>query len=478
MGLLEPVKNQFTWRMGKLVKKMYHDLKTSFVVQEEDFEDPEIPSYVTSFVRRDENGLYLLVDQNRNVVNVGEHSTTHNEALPYVEVYLHSKKQEDVELLDKYFEWTKDTCYSTYYQNKEECYDYNKNCVNEEFKDDPKDDLNDCIQYLKGENFNKDLRSVVNKMHPYVVFKTLKKLGFRAKPHNDDPYSNGRTILKVQNYDEWMNDAVKKANLDSNVMSELATPALRNYLTHLVWYMNSKPDILNENYSGNTMESKGKQRLPQHTENLQLKKRRKIVGTGMERFGNLLEQQQRIVNFPPNLRFTIAPGLNTAVPIMLGGDGRVKMMYVSKDQNGGTSGVSPSLVNDYQHNKGARYLRKIFNNLMNELKNKNKRLTDKSYNKIQKNINKLINLENNVALSLKYIELGNDILDAMRGSNQATQEVFSEATLRKFVQKNKHLTDKYHKAETDLYSIVMSFLKAQMGQEPDMVERTQPLTWL
>jgi hypothetical protein len=402
--------------------------------------------------KRDSNGVY--VDDNGT------------------KLYLDDKAQQD--RIDALLDSSKQNCYTSHF--KGDCEDYMTKCV---LADNQEEDLKTCVQFLKRENFSDTLKEEVNKMHPYMVFKTLKKLGFKAKVVSDDPFTNGRSIKKVQSYGEWISDIERnnKSNLDSSEIQQLKNNVLKTYLTYLTDFMNSNPKILNSDWDGPTMERAGEQVGPTYSTGLKIPQRKEVLrkdvkaNESMTRLEqNLLQLKKIKLGFGKHGMSIRSSGLvPTSVPLMLGGDGRVKFMYANDVQNGG--GPKLDLAN-FSRKYGAAALYQMFKELNNQLEMKNKKLTNKSKNRIVSNIEKFKRLEQNVIKSLEYIRIATEILDALKGTGKVTEDIFSEATLQKFVENNKYLTEKYQKAELDLYSILSALVKAQTGQEPDVTQRS------
>jgi hypothetical protein len=444
----------FHWNFDKLIKKMLYRIKKSTIDVEEVEEDYDVVNeYLTKNKwNRDSNGVYI-----------NDNGT---------KLYLNNEAQQD--RIDALLDSSQQNCYTSHF--KGDCENYMTKCV---LADNQEEDLKTCIQFLKRENFSDTLKEEVNNMHPYMVFKTLKKLGFKSKIVSDDPFTNGRSIKKVQSYGEWISDIERnnKSNLDSSEIQQLKNSVLKTYLTYLTDFMNSNPKILNNDYDGPTMEKAGEQVGPTYSMGLKIPQRKEILrkdvkaNESMTRLEqNLLQLKKIKLGFGKHGLSIRSSGLvPTAVPLMLGGDGGVKFMYANGMQNGGGLKFNFS---DFSRKHGAYALMEIFNELKAQLKMRNKKLTEKSQQRIYNNLEKFKRLEQNVLKSLEYIRLATEILDAFKGTGKVTEDIFSEATLQKFVENNKYLTEKYQKAELDLYSILSALVKAQTGQEPDVTQRS------
>ena len=442
----------FNWEMDKLLTKMLYDIKKSVSVsQEEDDEDTfEITNQYLKHDtwQRDSKGLFIMGSNNQKLYLNDENNKKEINNLTNLE----------------------DNCYSTHYKGKD-CDSYLQQCI---FADNQEEDLDTCIQFLKKENFGQTLTDEINKLHPITVFKTLKKLGFKAVKVQDS-YTNGQTILKVQSYQSWLANLMKNQSgggLKSSQINQLKNDVLKTYLTYLVEFMNANPQILNENYNGSTMEKEGKVEPPEYTKNLNIPQRREPIDrVGCQRLQTTLRLPGlTTLKLPFGLPFSVGPSI--AVPLrvnMVGGKYNTELMYTN-NQTGGL--VSASAI---KKNYGANYLNSLINRAIKQLEQRGKKLSDNSHQKIVSNLNKFIELERSLSRSHSYINLGVKILDALKGMGKTEdRQVFTEKTLQEFVDKNKHLTNKYQNAQINLAAILDALVRATQNVKPDTTTSGRP----
>jgi hypothetical protein len=167
---------------------------------------------------------------------------------------------------------------------------------------------------------------------------------------------------------------------------------------------------------------------------------------------NMAIQHQNFGSSMTTFPLMLTGGDLTHIPLVVE-DGNVKMMY--SNQTGGNN----IDISDLKEKCGSVLLRNIFNNIVENLNKKGKKLSDNSINKIEKNLDQMKVLEKKVYESIDNLYIGQLLVDSFKGFPHDLDNNFDEEKLKVFIKKHESLVNKYNKGENYLFSVIKDLYK-------------------
>ena len=298
-------------------------------------------------------------------------------------------------------------------------------------------DSSKLVEYMKSGQFNwSNEVEKINNVHPKLAYQTLKAYGFTTKLCNDH-YAKYK-ILKIQSCDEFVKDFVKKNNL-STAVGTINTD-LCVYLNLLVDLVNANPSVLNKNYMGESVESKGQSTLPQFLidRNIELYKEPQSTPVSTN-WSSLKEGLKKTYGkFSRGVDFKNLPFGNVLFPnallgtLMLGGG-----------------------LEEQAHETQFQFSTEIattIRDLINKLKNtNNKSLSEEDLTRITKSIEKLNKQEGELLGIAKKIESTINIYSSL---NNTDKETLTEEDMNELIINHGALSDKVEKSYDSLNTVI------------------------
>ena len=275
--------------------------------------------------------------------------------------------------------------------------------------------LEACMEGLKNVDFKKFADNELKNLHPKVAAKILNKFGFQQVEVYDR--EQGKVCNKVQSVNAWQDAQVKK---DQSMKDKLdANPNLIKYLGLIVEFVNANLAVLNKNGCGSTDESVGRPPVPSFAAKAKINLRIDPfkAESGLYDMGVLKGYNQTnlygatIRN--PLLRSSTGQYTTNSVsfmPAFMSG-------RVSVGQTGG--GAVDDAIRRKQLGSAQR-LSGLFKAALVQMKSRNKTLDESNRIAIDKKIERLAKMEEELIKQARDIETYSECLDALRDYKSET----------------------------------------------------------
>jgi len=453
-----------TGKVDKIIKERFFRLsKAKFVDIPEAEEEAEEATKAYNYISLIDKGIWRRNYQGEYFKNVGGKEVRYN--------------ADDSET-KKLFQ-AKNMCYSTMVNDEsiQKCREeYIMGCL---LNDDAKS-LENCIKKLKRTTqWIEKVKNEINNIHPLVAVRTLQKFGFKTSTVNDE--QAGMQLVKVDNVERWLKDTIKDTLKDNpqQMMAILENDILLQYLQLLSDYVNGNPGILNRGYGGTSEEAVGMLKessliralgIPARKEPSRKEEVRYELGLLKNNFntnyiGTLLKMQKNPFFVTMNDKVyspfgnAIHPGVRVLVPAAQRGGNNDKMQWVLRKMNNETG--TTSVV-------GAKLIKEIFNQTVQELNARNKHLHEKDLENIQKRLNNMVKQEEELLRTVYYIDEYNKLLDSLRDYNPKTLNIEG---LKNLVERHSKLHTRYYDSGKTLVQILEQIQKL-LGEEDNKSRKT------
>lgn len=272
-------------------------------------------------------------------------------------------------------------------------------------------DLTGCVNVLKNKNIFDIAQSEVAKMHPKIALKLLEK--FNIKIITKD------SVNMPQPFDEWKKSGFLEFDSDLQKIM-LQNPKLMEYLRNVILLLRENPAILNENYTISGP------KLPAH-----------LVGTKMGYTTNPIGKDSFVAssvvmrNYTPAPFLPVIPMLSTTsyspmftsftgyTPISTGSYMFSPMSY-GRPLFGGSNEVEDYMQkSELGKVSNAHNLKKMFNAILNELKNDNILLEEADLKGINNVLDELEKLEKKIILLVVLMTIYNNVHEVVQENEYA-----------------------------------------------------------
>jgi len=273
--------------------------------------------------------------------------------------------------------------------------------------------LDDCLSKHGIENLDEfAFMKKENTFHPLIVIRILEKFGFQA-------VNNGGK-REVQSINDWYNNVVSVKMGDTTLkrIMESKNSVLLNILGAYVQWVNKNSGILN--YSG--AQPNQKQLLPLYS-------MRDVISSLKQK----LQTDKHMLGFNQYQLFGLPflPFMSTSPEVILQGGGGMEQ-------------------------SGARYMKEIFDNAFEELKDNNKEIVLEDKERILKRLNNVISEEDEIVKNLNIIKAFSQLRNAFEGYNS---DILTQKNMDKLVKRQQKLEKHKNKQEGDLVNILETMSK-------------------
>jgi hypothetical protein len=378
-------------------------------------------------------------------------------------------------------------CYSTLTNGTpDECKKYMYQCLlNADLND-----IDGCIEFWKKNDFYTDARNEISQMHPLVAIRTLQKFGFRDREEYD-PVCRSR-VLKIESKDHWVANYLStkfagKVDPTTNTPVEqiiTQNEKLLDYLQLLVEYVNANPAILNgDKFVGKTLEATGTAQQSDLAKRLGIRMRVDPKGpmSGLYDFNMLRSRLNAGINSRRQGTMGFGMGgpvysspfasqeVRVAMPYQLSvGNGPQDYSSTIPFQLGGHMPIDTYLKRrDSGVITGPAALYAIIKGTLEDLRSKGKEIDPKDLVEINKKVDTLQTLENELIKTEVYLEEYRKIVDLFRNYRQETIDF---AAIQNLVDKQTSLVDRQGTEECSLVNILgalQEILNDQVNKQTD-----------
>lgn len=294
-----------------------------------------------------------------------------------------------------------DNCESTFLSgDANTCSQYISKCL----LGNDKDSLEVCLSFLQKKDFVNIADSIIEnihkKMHPKIALETLRKLRFRVIPHYD---SRAKCELKfIESVESWIDqlrEETKDKKVDINGI--INNTGFKRYLGQLILLVNNNPGLLNADFANKYAPG---------------------IAPPITGFVKDLKIKR---HYTPKVKMFVSPFrqvIQTPVSPMLARlqSGRYAPVYGTGGINAFPFYASSGMRLMYgggplHHDKtGAGFAKKLYNQIKEDLKLKNKSISTKSDQTIMTLLNQFEMCETNVGNSLAQLEQYIKLTDATK----------------------------------------------------------------
>lgn len=299
-------------------------------------------------------------------------------------------------------------------------------------------------------------------LHPKYALAILKAFGFHRKLCKDK--IAGRQIEKVQRADEWLKTFVSKKFTDEQTVIKIkANTKLTHFLDLLAQLVNANPSVLNDAYADETEESTGSVLVPEKFA------QRKIVAVRSRNSGKPVMSWSQITDNMNKVYGSFSKGLTfdgTSTNSPFGMDNLFPSMVLPTSANivrgstwGSMSGGGDKKTFLQEHDTAFEYshnIFKIFNELLENLRNSGKNLNDDDLKILNTKLADFKKLEENLLITAKDIQTYSQLLKVLEAEKRS--EIITESHIKKYVEKYNHLLNKYEKTGSS-FNTLISLLK-------------------
>jgi len=306
-------------------------------------------------------------------------------------------------------------CYTTGIQTKDEnktaCREYIVKCLTSTSKIDA-----DACKLSDAEFFDA-AKDDIDSMHPLIALRTLEKFGFKKIKIHDDTAK--KELIKIQSVEGWKknaNDDKKMSDKEKTQISE----KLLNYLIMVVTHVNSNPQILNSDYTGQSDEITEK---------------------------NSLAQIQSRVDTPNNNQITHA--IQHRKPI-------IDPMIIIRAQElfEANTKLTMDAINDKNTNKtpNSEYLATKFFDMDKKMKADGKEISSNDRISILNMLKRMEEIESELIKTLRYIISYNNMYKI--SGDTRSSKTLSLSNLKSIVERHEKLRNKYRIEENSMEQVI------------------------
>lgn len=258
------------------------------------------------------------------------------------------------------------------------------------------------MSYINRTDFWPNVIDEINSMHPLIALRTLEKFGFKIKNNVYDTVCCSN-INKIQSVNEWLNDFFKDKFASSEYKDTITKNSnLLKYLDLISQYVNANPEIINYNFVGITEE---KMRIRPENEYL------RILGIPVHNMYQSSYNMHRLRNHLYN-GYLSTLVRNGRGPFIVNKTGiytpfgsnilGLNNMYLQ-------GGAHEKLIlAKYNTNSGSKLIEDIIKEIMQDMENKGKKLSNEDKDKINELIKKMQEIEDELYKIINYMEVYND----------------------------------------------------------------------
>jgi hypothetical protein len=354
-------------------------------------------------------------------------------------------------------------CYGTYVSSDPvQCKKFIFECI---LSHDPKD-LNKCFEVLmQSPNIDQAFQSDIKNLHPLLAQRILQKFGFRTFVDSD---SNGIQIDKVECVSKWLKHFVA-ANHTPQQMQQMLDDGksahILSYLDLLVQYVNCNPAVLNKNYVADS--NQARQLLPATDYasrlGITVSGRDGKVSTKDE-FNFLknnidLQRAQSSTPWNPS-RINGIPG-SSLYPF---GSFASPGSPFAGQMGGGTK--CDNVIGQFNANgkvSGGQMLDSYIKSITADLERKGKVLSPNTKANIEKNLNQLKQIEQELLRTLCYME---EVDNSLTVFGNTIPNVIDQDTLKKLAKRYETISGKQMSTEDKILALISKL--ADMNGDGDM----------
>lgn len=336
-------------------------------------------------------------------------------------------------------------CFSTF-ANDKDCTDYITNCL---LKNDSSS-LAECAKMWKSGNFYSLTVDDIKNVNPHMAARTLQKFGFRTISVRDS--SLNMKIDKFETVDHWIKEVLQQRwgqqkDLEGETLQSILenNDNVLNYLSLLVDYVNSNPSIINKNVFGKSDEANGVVKSTEYAMKLgiPLARKKKTSKTSAKiDFYNLTVYMQRLRDERKN-SFVNSPSLTSrnqfntpfSLPFQYGGNVTPVIDFLD-------TGEKPS---------ASFSLFALIQTAIEGLRSMGKTIDDNATTEIQKKLQTMMNVENEMIRTLVYLEEYRYLIELFK---EYDHEDLTLDKVRSLVDNNRVLLDKYDRQEDSIIKIL------------------------
>ena len=299
------------------------------------------------------------------------------------------------------------------------------------------------------------IKKLYREMNPFVAKQILDKFGFEAVPQGNEL----NVHYVVESYSDWIERNNVAINISTDEVQNLVrSSSFQNYVSALVNFLNSDKKILNRDYQD-------AQRVDQTLTAFEIAaglKRSPIIARGRLNVPMGLSSSISSSFLPPgfggNNVFTSNPMTLQFMPnVNMAGGGKHRRAF----SGGGNFPPNVRMDSDIDRysagdRHGAKLLKRIFANIVAELKVRNKVLGEDTERKIANQIENLEIMESEVVDGLTQLDKYASLASIINTNSSNTMEM---TDVRNTVTKNMELIERYKKGQFRLFGVLTKIIR-------------------